>query len=94
MEEDFIATASTTVNAPAETVWKALTDRASIKEYMFGTDMVSDFKKGCRAWKRGGNRPRSGNLTHHCGLGCAHRGLRSRSCLTNRQRFVKAYAAA
>ncbi len=52
MKEDFVATASATVNAPAEKVWKALTDRASIKEYMFGTDMVSDFKKGSPiTWK-------------------------------------------
>ena len=50
--EDFIARASTTVNASADKVWKALTDRASIKEYMFGTDMVSDFKKGSPiTWK-------------------------------------------
>lgn len=52
MKDDFVATASATVNAPAEKVWKALTDRASIKEYMFGTDMVSDFKKGSPiTWK-------------------------------------------
>jgi uncharacterized protein YndB with AHSA1/START domain len=51
-KEDFTAHASTTVNAPAEKVWAALTDRASIKEYMFGTDMVSDFKKGSAVtWK-------------------------------------------
>jgi uncharacterized protein YndB with AHSA1/START domain len=51
-KEDYVATASTTVNAPAGKVWEALTDRASIKEYMFGTDMVSDFKKGSPiTWK-------------------------------------------
>lgn len=35
-----------TVNAPAEKVWKALTDPAIVKQYFFGTDVKSDWKKG------------------------------------------------
>ncbi|MDB5032116.1 SRPBCC family protein [Mucilaginibacter sp.] len=35
-----------TVNAPANQVWKALTDPAIVKKYFFGTDVKSDWKKG------------------------------------------------
>ena len=37
---------SVTINAPASRVWKALTDPAQIKEYMFGTNVTTDWKKG------------------------------------------------
>ncbi len=40
------ATVSRTIHAPASKVWQALTDPAQIKEYLFGTDTVSDWKKG------------------------------------------------
>jgi uncharacterized protein YndB with AHSA1/START domain len=46
MEHQLTATASITLNAPPEKVWKALTDPALIKQYLFGTDAHSDFKKG------------------------------------------------
>lgn len=34
------------INAPASQVWKALTDPATIKQYFFGTDVRTDWKKG------------------------------------------------
>jgi uncharacterized protein YndB with AHSA1/START domain len=37
---------SITVNAPAQKVWKALTDPAIVKQYFFGTDQKSDWKEG------------------------------------------------
>lgn len=35
-----------TINAPVSKVWHALTDPAMIKEYLFGTNTVTDWKKG------------------------------------------------
>jgi uncharacterized protein YndB with AHSA1/START domain len=35
-----------TVKAPASKVWKALTDAAIVKQYFFGTNVESDWKKG------------------------------------------------
>ncbi len=43
---DLIARASTTVHAPASAVWRALTDPQMIKQYMFGTTVVSDWQEG------------------------------------------------
>src|SRR5829696_1565299 len=37
---------NTTINAPAKEVWQALTDPAMIKQYLFGTNTVTDWKKG------------------------------------------------
>ena len=34
------------INAPAAKVWKALTDPAIVKQYFFGTNIKSDWKKG------------------------------------------------
>jgi uncharacterized protein YndB with AHSA1/START domain len=46
MDKNLIAQATTTINAPASRVWEALTDPAQIKEYMFGTDVVTDWQVG------------------------------------------------
>jgi uncharacterized protein YndB with AHSA1/START domain len=46
MEQDLIAKSSVTINAPAEKVWKALIDPVQIKQYLFGTDVESDWKVG------------------------------------------------
>lgn len=46
MDDHFTATASITLNTNAERVWQALTTPAEIKQYLFGTDAHSDFKKG------------------------------------------------
>lgn len=43
---DRIAKASTTIDAPATKVWDALVSPASIKEYMFGTNVSSDWTEG------------------------------------------------
>jgi uncharacterized protein YndB with AHSA1/START domain len=49
---DFIARASTTINAPADRVWQALVTPAAIKQYMFGTTVASDWKEGSPiTWK-------------------------------------------
>jgi uncharacterized protein YndB with AHSA1/START domain len=34
------------INAPVRKVWKALTDPAMIKQYLFGTETKTDWKKG------------------------------------------------
>ena len=41
-------TSKTTINfdEPIERVWQGLTDPLIVKEYFFGTDLKSDFKKG------------------------------------------------
>ena len=50
--DNLIAKAETTLNAPAEIVWKALITPDTIKKYMFGTTVTSDWKKGSAiTWK-------------------------------------------
>ena len=52
MDKKLIAKASTTIQAPAAKVWEALVTPATIKQYMFGTTVASDFKKGSPiTWK-------------------------------------------
>src|SRR5262245_29131588 len=52
MGRNLIAKASTTIDAPKERVWDALVDPAQIKQYMFGTDVRSDWKEGSPiTWK-------------------------------------------
>src|SRR5262245_29257671 len=43
---DFIATAETDIAAPPSNVWAALTDPEQIKEYMFGAQVITDWKQG------------------------------------------------
>lgn len=43
---NLIAQASTTLSAPVATVWEALTNPVQIKQYMLGTDVVSDWREG------------------------------------------------
>jgi uncharacterized protein YndB with AHSA1/START domain len=45
-DKDHIARASITINAPLAEVWEALVDPDVIKLYMFGTDVVTDWKQG------------------------------------------------
>ena len=54
---NLIAQASKTIAAPVAAVWEALTNPALIKQYMFGTDVVSDWREGSTA------------ITAHC-RGC------------------------
>jgi uncharacterized protein YndB with AHSA1/START domain len=52
MNKGLIAIASISINAPAGKVWDALTNPEVIKQYMFGTDVISDWKEGSPiAWK-------------------------------------------
>ena len=43
---EYVAKASTTIHAPVAKVWDALTSPALIKQYMFGTDVVSSWQEG------------------------------------------------
>jgi uncharacterized protein YndB with AHSA1/START domain len=46
MSKGLIAKASISINAPVGKVWDALTNPEAIKQYMFGTNVISDWKKG------------------------------------------------
>ena len=46
MKHPFVATAQVTIHAPLTTVWNALIDPAMIKQYLFGTQAISDWKVG------------------------------------------------
>lgn len=46
MEKNLTARQSIQVNAPAAKVWEALTKPQLIKQYLFGTEAVSDWKEG------------------------------------------------
>lgn len=46
MSKDFIAKATITINAPVAKVWNALTKPEAIKQYMFGADVITDWKEG------------------------------------------------
>jgi len=52
MNKGLIAKASISINAPADKVWNALTNPEVIKQYMFGTTAISDWKEGSPiVWK-------------------------------------------
>lgn len=44
--DDHVARASTTVEAPAGKVWKALVEPETIRKYMMGANVISDWKPG------------------------------------------------
>ena len=46
MNNKFTAKATTTINAPASKVWEALTKPDLIKQYMFGTEVTTDWNVG------------------------------------------------
>jgi len=46
MKNTFIAKAITTINAPAPKVWDALTKPNLIKQYLFGTEVRTDWQVG------------------------------------------------
>jgi uncharacterized protein YndB with AHSA1/START domain len=46
MANKLSVTVSTEINASPEKVWRAITEPALIKQYMYGTDTTSDWKKG------------------------------------------------
>jgi uncharacterized protein YndB with AHSA1/START domain len=52
MNKGLIAKASISINAPTAKVWNALTNPDVIKQYMFGTTVISDWKEGSPiVWK-------------------------------------------
>jgi uncharacterized protein YndB with AHSA1/START domain len=49
---DHVAHVTTTISAPAERVWEALTNPEKIKQYMMGAAVTSDWKPGSAiTWK-------------------------------------------
>jgi uncharacterized protein YndB with AHSA1/START domain len=46
MQKHHLSTYSTIIHAPVETVWDALTNPSIIKQYFFGTNLVTDWKPG------------------------------------------------
>lgn len=46
MTGKYVATSTITIEAPAHRVWSVLTDPDAIKEFMFGTDVLTDWKVG------------------------------------------------
>ena len=53
MSKTPIAKATTTINAPASKVWDALTKPEQIKQYMFGTQVSTDWRVGSPITYRG-----------------------------------------
>ena len=52
MDTNLIAKASATINAPTDKVWDALVNPEAIKQYMFGTNVVTDWCEGSPiTWK-------------------------------------------
>ena len=52
MPTDLAANASITINAPRVEVWEALVTPQVIKQYMFGADVVSEWREGSEiVWK-------------------------------------------
>lgn len=52
MADDFVAKAEIDILAPIEKVWDALVNPDTIKRYMFGTTVVSDWVEGSQiVWK-------------------------------------------
>lgn len=53
METNLVAKASITIDAPREKVWNAFVDPETIRQYMFGTHVASDWKVGSPIFWRG-----------------------------------------
>ena len=52
MKENLLAKSMITIHAPQAAVWSALVEPEAIKHYMFGTNVVSDWKPGSTiVWK-------------------------------------------
>lgn len=52
MSDKLIAKAESTIYAPIARVWDALVTPADIKQYMFGTDAISEWREGSHIiWK-------------------------------------------
>lgn len=53
MPQNFTATKSIAINAKPARVWQALTDPAQVKQVMWGSEVVSDWKQGSPLIYRG-----------------------------------------
>jgi uncharacterized protein YndB with AHSA1/START domain len=53
MKDQFIAKASITISAPASRVWEALTQPELIQQYLFGTQVTTDWNVGSAITYRG-----------------------------------------
>jgi uncharacterized protein YndB with AHSA1/START domain len=53
MNDNYIARAITTIRAPVSKVWQALINPEIIKQYLFNTDVISDWKVGSPIIYRG-----------------------------------------
>ena len=53
MNRKFTATATTTIDAPVSKVWQALVNPEIIKQYLFNTDVISDWNVGSPIIYRG-----------------------------------------
>jgi uncharacterized protein YndB with AHSA1/START domain len=53
MNETLTAKATITINAPTSRVWQALTNPELIKQYLFGADVISDWKEGSQIIYKG-----------------------------------------
>ena len=53
MKQPFVAKSSVTIHADAAKVWDALTNPLLIKQYLFGTEAISDWKEGSSITYRG-----------------------------------------
>ncbi len=52
MDKELIAKANITIDVPASKVWAALVNPEIVKQYMFGTNIISDWKEGSSiVWK-------------------------------------------
>jgi len=52
MNKNLIAKTSITINASSTKIWNALVNPEAIKQYMFGTNVVSDWREGSPiVWK-------------------------------------------
>jgi uncharacterized protein YndB with AHSA1/START domain len=53
MQQKLTATKSIVIAATPERIWEALTDPAQVKQYMWGSEVVSDWKQGSPLIYRG-----------------------------------------
>ena len=53
MKQDYPAKVETIISASRAAVWKALTDPQAIRQYLYGTEAISDWKPGSSIVYRG-----------------------------------------
>lgn len=46
MQNNLVAKSTILVNCSVEKVWEALTDKSMIKQYFFGTEIITDWQEG------------------------------------------------